>query len=1080
MFDDTDSTYSKIRSNASVDDIPDDFDSVSIRLASALEIKDRAKRTACKLRGTEDTTWPCPEKDTCDCGEVKSAEMMNYRSVRPEPEGLFCEAIFGPERDYCCHCGKYRRMKPDGTICEICGVEVTNSRVRSERFGYIHLALPVAHIWFYKEIPSPLATFCGLTPRELERVLYADNFIVLEVTDSDCPLEPRQLLTECEHIAYTKKYKRGFRAGTCAIAIREVLRSVDLQVEVDKFKADLFITNSEQKKRKLNKQIKQFEGFIESKQVPEVMIMDMIPVIPAGLRPFVPLEDGRYATTDLNDLYRRIIERNNRMRGLIANDSPEVIIRHAHWMLQEAADSLFDNQRSRKRVTGPGNRRLKAMSDIFTGEHREFPRRLLANPLNYTAVSTIIVDPELKMYQCGLPKHMAIKLFEPFIVKKLLDHNYAQTAKRAKSIVQQVGVDSPVWNVLEEVIDVHPVLLNHQPTLHRLSVQTFMPTLVEGDAIRISPLVSEMFSPGRDNPNVTIRVPLTRAARIEARIRLLATRNIRKPANGKLITMPPLDAVLGLNFLTRTLPEHTADAKSLHHAYTHRVFDTIHGKSWYGRRYANLQEVVLAHVAGKLKLHESIQFFFTNKQEPILTTVGRAIFNQILPEGLEWIDKPANTRIPFFNNEVTTQTLTELVSQSLDAFDKPTTVSFLQRLQKLGFEYATRSGISPSINDKIPVNQLRGIADFNTTSIQAAYRDGLEIFTYFREAAGIRNSKVNSELTIPKAIALNKRLVNVAADVVVKEEDCGTRNAIQKFATENSSLAFKIDGRIAAEDIQHPITQEMLVDTGSLITPQTATLIEDAKITAVKVRSVLTCEAEHGICAKCYGTDLTNGTLVGLGVAIGIIAAQAIGELSIRPLLMSSCVHSGTTPDMVTGIPRLIQLFEAPKPKKMEASNPHGILKTGGTLIDGMYVEGEEAVWAYLVNEIQKVYEIESLNEKHTEVLVRQMSRKIRITDPGDTQFDLNEEIDKFQFYRANRQIYQNGGTRVKGEPILQGITKAALNTESFLLAASLKQPRKVLVDAAIQGKKDSLSGMRESAMAGKLIPVGTGFKGAP
>ena len=429
---------------------------------------------------------------------------------------------------------------------------------------------------------------------------------------------------------------------------------------------------------------------------------------------------------------------------------------------------------------------------------------------------------------------------------------------------------------------------------------------------------------------------------------------------------------------------------------------------------------------------------------------------------------------------MTTQTLTELINQFLDAFDKRTTVFFLQRLQKLGFEYATRSGISASISDKNLVTQMSGIADFNTTPIDAPSRDGLEAFTYFREAAGVRSSKVNNELTIPRAIALNKRLVNVAADVVVTEEDCGTRKAIRKFATESTNLAFKIDGRIAAENIQHPITQEMLVDIGSLITPHTATLIEAAKITAVKVRSVLTCEVEHGICAKCYGTDLTDSTLVGLGEAIGIIAAQAIGELSIRPLLMPSHVHGDITPDMVTGIPRLIELFEAPKRKKMESSNPHDILKTGGTLIDRMYVEGEEAVWAYLVNEIQKVYEAGSLNEKHTEVIVRQMSRKIRITEPGDTRFDLNEEIAKFQFHRENRQIYQNGGTRAKGEPILQGIALAALNTESFLLDASLRHPRKVLTEAAIQGKKDPLSGIRESVMAGKLIPVGPGFKGAP
>ena len=1059
-----------------------DFDSISIKIASSEQIKDLAKQTSCRHRnptGPANVPFICPEKGACRCGEVKKAETINYRSLRPEPEGLFCEAIFGPKKDWECNCGKYRRIKHKGVICDRCGVEIVHSGVRRERFGYIQLAVPVAHIWFSKGYPAVIGVFCGLSSRDIERVLYFEGFIVVEVNDPGCTLEVGQVLTEVEYFEHSNKHSGNFRAGTGAEIIREILSNIDLEEKIKELTEQRKKTASQQKRLKITKQLKQIADFAETGQRPEWMILDVIPVIPPDLRPLVPLGDGRFVSSDLNDLYRRVINQNNRLHKLIQLRSPYAILRSEARNLQEIVDALVDNWQCKRRALHQNNRPLKSFSDYFLGKYGHLRENWLPEHVDFSAVSTIIVDPELKMYQCGLPKHMVIELFEPFIAKKLLDHNYAQTVKRAKYIAQHVDVDSPVWNVLEDVIAIHPVLLNHRPTLDQLGMQAFMPILVEGDAIRISPRAWEMFNAGCDNPEVTVHVPITRAARIEAKIRLLAIRNIRKPANGKLITVPQPDAVLGLNFLTRTLPEHAADAKSLHHAYTHRVFDTIRGKSWYGRRYMNPHEVVLAHEVGKLKLHESIQLFFRNKQEPILTTVGRVIFNQILPEDLEWIDKPANTRIPFFNNEVTMQTLTELVSQSLDAFDKSTTVSFLQRLQKLGFEYATRSGISPSISDKSPVTQMSGIADFNTTPVHVAYRDRLEIFTYFREAAGVRNSKVNSELTIPKAVALNKRLVNVAADVVVKEEDCGTRNAIRKFATESTNLAFKIDGRIAAEDIQHPTTQEMLVNTGSLITPHIATLIEDAKITAVKVRSVLTCETEHGICAKCYGTDLTDSTLVGLGEAIGIIAAQAIGELSIRPLLMPSRVHGNTTPDMVTGIPRLIELFEVPKPKKMESSNPHGILKTGGTLIDGMYVEGEEAIWAYLVNEIQKVYEPGSLNEKHTEVIVRQMSQKIRITEPGDTQFDLNEEIDKLQFHGTNRQIYQNGGTRAKGEPILQGITKAALNTESFLLAASLKQPRKVLVDAAIQGKKDSLSGMRESAMAGKLIPVGPGFKGS-
>ena len=1064
-------------------DTSGDFDSISIKIASSDQIKDLAQQTSCGRRNpteTADVPFMCPEKGTCTCGEVKKAETINYRSLRPEPEGLFCEAIFGPQKDWECNCGKYRHIRHKGLICDRCGVEVTQQSVRRDRFGYIELAAPVAHIWFSKGYPSTIGTFCELSLRDVERVLYFEVFIVVEVTDPNCPLEPRQILTETEYIKLKKKYQEAFRAGTGAEVIREILCTINIETKINACEDALLTTNNQQKKRKLTKQLSLYESFAESGQQPEWMIMGVIPVIPPALRSMRSIGNGRFLTSHLNDLYRKVINRNNRLRKLIQLGSPEVTLRNEKRILQENVDALFDNGWNGKYVKGPDNRTLKSLSKNLRGKYGRFRQSLLGKHVDYSAISPIIVDPELEIHQCGLPKQIAVKLFKPFIIKKLIDHNYAVTIKRAKDIATRVDVDSPIWKVLEDVTAVHPVLLNHQPTLHRLSMQAFMPILVEGDAIRIPPLVWEMFNASCDNSEIIVHVPITEAARIEARIRLLATRNIRKPTNGKLITVLLPDAVLGLNFLTKTLPGHIADAKALCQAYTHQVFDRIHGKPWYGRRYANLHEVVLAHEAGKLKLHDSIQLFLSSKQVPILTTVGRVIFNQILPEGLEWIDRPANTRIPFFNNEVTTQTLTELINQSLNVFDKRTTVSLLQRLQKLGFEYATHIGISPNIGDKNSVTEMGGIADLNTTPTHATYRDGLEVFAYFREAAGIRNSKVNSKLTIPKVIALNKRLVDVAADVVVTEEDCGTRKAIQKFATESTNFAFKIHGRIAAEDIKHPITEEMLADTGSLITPHAAVLIEEAKITAVRVRSVLTCETEHGICAKCYGTDLTDGTLVGLGGAIGIIAAQAIGELSIRPLLMPPHVHGDTTLDMVTSIPRLIELFEVPKRKKMESSNPHRILKTGGALIDGMYVEGEEAVWAYLVNEIQKVYKTRSLNEKHTEVIVRQMSRKIRITEPGDSQFDLNEEIDKIEFHGVNRQIYQNGGTRAKGEPILQGITLAALNTESFLVSASLRHPRKVLTEAAIQGKKDLLSGIRESVMAGKLIPVGSGFKRGP
>ena len=1057
-----DDPLKKLIPTCAIDDWPDNFDSVSIRIASASEIKDRAKRTACKLRGTEGAVWPCPKRETCDCGEVKKAETINYRSLRPEPEGLFCEAIFGPQKDWECSCGRYKRIKHKGTVCKNCGVEVVDSRVQRGRFGYIPLAFPVAHIWFSKTFPSPIATLCELSQHQLDRILYNEAFIVLDVTDPDCPLEPRQLLSETEYTVYSDKYPGGFQADTCAGAIRKILRSIDLQTELDKLKASVLITSSDQKKRKLNKQIKQVEAFITSKQRPEAMIMDVIPVSPSALRPLIPIGFGRYATPDCNDLYRRIINRNNRIRKLIRLNTTGAILRNEHRMLQEAADSFFDNQRSPGRVTGQGNRVLKSVTQSLSGNYGTFRQERRGKSVDYSGRGVIVPDPELRPYQCGLPKSLAVKLFEPFIIRKLQDYNYAQTCKRAKFLATHVDSASPVWEVLDRVIDQHPILLSSRSTFHRIGIQAFMPILVEGEAIRVPPHVYSLFTPDSESDKVIVHVPLTVNARLEARLRMRATRNIRNPANGRSTMSPHPDIVSGLNFLTRTSPEHTADAETLHQAYIDQIFGAIQDKPWFHRRYANLHEVILAHESGKLKLHDSIQFFCTGTREPILTTVGRAIFSQILPQGLEWQDKYVNVRVPFFNDEATSEALAELLNQSFNLLDTRLTVFFFQELQKLGFKYATLSGVTGSIKDhKIPTS----------------HQDGLGAVDYFKAATRVRNSNVNKFTAIPKATALNRQFVNVASDVLITEDDCGTRNAIWKFATENNHLAFKIRGRTTIRNIRHPITQEIIVGTGSLITPQAANVIENVNIKTVRVRSVLTCETENGICAKCYGTDLTDGVLIAPGQAIGLIAAQSIAELNMQPILTRRHIQSDNTLNITTGISRLIELFEVPKPKKDDIINPHHILKTGNITINGVLIEGEEAVWTYLIDEIQKVYPIGSLNDKHIEIIVRQMSRKIRITEPGDTQFSFNEEIEKVQFHSENQKICQNGGAPAEGKPILQGIAKAALNTESFLLTASLKQPRKVLTDAAIQGRKDPLSGIRENVMAGKLIPVGTGFK---
>ena len=1068
-------------------DMPNDFDSVSIKIASSTDIKNRAKQTACKMRCTEGATWPCPERGKCDCGEVKKAETINYRSFRPEPEGLFCEAIFGPQKDWECNCGKYKQIKHKGMICDRCGVEVTHSLVRRGRFGYIQLAAPVAHIWFSKALPSPLAMLCGLSFPQLERVLYDEAFIVIEVTDPACPLEPRHLLTETEYVKYSEKYQGNFRAGTCAGAICEILRSVDLQAELDTLKAALSITKSKQKRRKLTKQIKQVENFSKSQQRPELMITDVIPVFPAGLRMLVPLGDGRFVTSDINDLYRRILNRNNYLRKLMQFNSPEVILRNEKRQLQKVVDELFDNQRNPGRIKAGAKRRLKSFTDHLSGKYGRFRQDKQGKFVDYSGCAVIVPDPELKPDQCGLPKSLAVELFHPFILKKLQDCNYAQTIRRAKmmtgnvialDILERVGTiliarranvmtsnvasDSPVWEVLEDTINQHPILLSSQSSSYRQRIQAFMPILVEGEAIRVSPLVYKIFNADDNGSEVTVHVPITVASRIEARLCLLVTHNMRNPSSGKPVMLPPLDAVLGLNFLTRASSEHIADAKALHKAYISQVFEPLHGKSWYRRRYTNLQEVVFAYEAGKLELHDSIQLSLSSKQVPILTTVGRVIFNQILPPDLEWIDEYTNTRIPFFNDEVTEATLTEPLTQSFDTSEKYGIVSFLDKLQKLGFEYATRSGSSLTLKDC-----------FQSTSD----RDGLDVIDYFSTATRFRNRNTHRTIALRKTMDLNRSLVNVASDVVITEEDCGTRRSLSKFASENSMLAAKISGRTAAENIRHPITKEILVDTGALISPQASTLINNVNIKAVKVYSVLTCETAHGVCAKCYGTDLSKGISVDFGKPIGSIAAQSISELNMQPLLIPPDCHADIPPDFVARIRCLIELFEVPKPKKEDITSPHHILKTGSPFTKGVHIKGEEATWTYLINEIQKVYPAESLNDKHLEVIVRQMSRKIRITERGDTQFSLNEEIDKLQFHRENQKIYKNGGVRAQSEPILQGITKATLNTESFLVAASLKQPRKVLVDAAIQGKKDPLSGIKESVMTGKLIPAGTGFK---
>ena len=1001
------------------------FDSISIKIASPDQIKDSAKQTSCKRRNASEPTegpFICPEKGTCSCGEVKKAETINYRSFRPEPEGLFCEAIFGPQKDWECNCGKYKRIKHKGMICDRCGVEITQQRVRRDRLGYIQLAAPVSHIWYFKGLPSRIGVFCGgLSSRDVERVLYFEGFIVVEVTDPECPLEVGQVLTEVEYVEHSNKHWGGFRAGTGAEVIREILSGIDLEEKVKELTQELEETTSHQKKLKVAKQLKQMADFAEAEQRPEWMILDVIPVIPPDLRPLVPLEGGRFATSDLNDLYRRVINRNNRLRKLIQLRSPEVILRNEKRMLQEAVDAFFDNGRHGRRVTGPGNRPLKSLAEVLKGKIGRFRQNLLGKRVDYSGRSVIVVGPELGLHQCGIPKRMAVELFKPFIIERLQAYGYTQTIKRAKHIAEHVDSDSPVWEVVEEVIADHPVLLNRPPTLHRLGIQAFLPVLVEGKSIRIPPLVCKAFNADFDGDQMAVHVPLTVEAQAEAKLLMLSSHNILKPSHGSPIAVPELDMVLGPSFLTKTLAAHAEDAALLHEAYTRgdaSAFEALQDKPWYHRRFAHSEDVITAHAAGQLKLHDSVQLFSLSDEgvkitEPILTTVGRVIFNEVLPSELVWEDEHSQQHIHFFNAEAGGRELSDLIHRCFNELGTRITTEVLENVQTLAFEYATLSGISPGITDYITPNSRNDLVNtakaeiedllegapatesdeseneqiriwlnakdkiedemfetlpqietalvergdprkvhpyvdhngleiddktvegFSPVHIMAdsgararkdpfmqisafvglkakqdgnvlippigtstaregdsdlpnyfcSYREGLDVLDYFNSTYGSRKGLVDTALKTAHSGYLTRRLVDVAQDVRVTSEDCHTLNSIQKFATKGGDLAFKISGRTAAKDIVHPETGDVLVPANAIISTQMAEDIEDlaektedSGIKVVNVRSVLTCQNSEGVCAKCYGNDLTTNNLVNVGEAVGIIAAQSIGE----------------------------------------------------------------------------------------------------------------------------------------------------------------------------------------------------------
>lgn len=1304
----------------------DSFDQISIRIASPEVIKSWSR------------------------GEVKKPETINYRTFKPEKDGLFCERIFGPSRDYECYCGKYKRIKYKGIVCDRCGVEVTHSRVRRERMGHIELAAPVVHVWFWKVLPSRIGTLLNLTIRELERVIYYEEFIVID--PGETPLKKKELLTEAKYQEMRAKYGNKFKAKMGAEAIRELLKELDLNKMAKELKNTIKQMPIERIPKKMIKRLNIIEEFRRSGNKPEWMILDVLPVIPPDLRPLVPLEGGRFATSDLNDLYRRVINRNNRLKKLIELKAPEIILRNEKRMLQEAVDALFENGRHGRPVLGHGNRPLKSLADMLKGKQGRFRQNLLGKRVDYSGRSVIVVGPELKLYECGLPKIMALELFEPFILRKLRERGHVHTIKSARKLIEKATEE--VWDILEDVIRDHPVLLNRAPTLHRLSIQAFQPKLIEGKAIQIHPLVCPPFNADFDGDQMAVHVPLSVEAQMESRLLMLSSNNIFSPAHGGPLVSPTQDIVLGLYYISKEKD----------------------GQLGEGKIFADIEEVLYAYADREVALHAKIKLKVGDKI--IDTTVGRCIFNSILPDGF-----------PFVNAVMDKGKISEVIKEVYSKFGHDESVKLLDRMKNLGFEYATIAGISMGIDDLTIPSQKEAILKkayqevqkveneykkgfitdgerynkvidiwthatdaiedatfeemdkFNPTFMMAdsgargsrqqirqlcgirglmakpsgeiiehpitsSFREGLTVLEYFISTHGARKGLADTALKTADAGYLTRRLVDVAQDVMVVEEDCGTVNGIFVSAIIEGDevvvpLRERIVGRIACDNIVDIVTDEIIVKAGEEITEEKAIKIEELGIEKIKIRSVLTCETKDGVCRKCYGRNLATGKLVELGEAVGIIAAQSIGEpgtqltmrtfhiggtatriieqsyvqarydgyikyhnlrtaekekgyvvlnrngqisindetgrelerfalpqgafvkfkdgdaikkgeifaewdpytspiltevsgkvryedidlehtvkeeydevsghtrlvvieykgeyhpqililneeetevLGFYPLppgaiilakdgqkvtagdvLAKTARKLVKTRDITGGLPRVAELFEARKPKNpaiiseidgivefgpfkkgqrkiivrsetgmvKEYTIPHGkhlnvyrgdYVEAGTPLTDGplvlqdiLNVCGEKKLQEYLINEIQEVYRLQGvkINDKHIEIIIRQMLRKVRIEDPGDTNFMYGEEVDKFIFREENERVMKKGGKPAIGSLILQGISKASLTTESWISAASFQETTRVLTEAACAGKVDRLKGLKENVIVGHLIPAGTGF----
>ena len=1152
-------------------------------------------------------------------GEVKKPETINYRTLKPEKDGLFCERIFGPTKDWECHCGKYKRVRYKGVVCDRCGVEVTRSKVRRERMGHIELAAPVSHIWYFKGIPSRMGLVLDMSPRALEEVIYFASYVVTDVGQST--LEKKQLLSEKEYRTYREKFGNKFQASMGAEAIRKLLSDIDTEKEVEALKEELKTAQGQRRTRAI-KRLEVLEAFRNSGNEPSWMILDVLPVIPPELRPMVQLDGGRFATSDLNDLYRRVINRNNRLKRLLDLGAPSIIVQNEKRMLQEAVDALIDNGRRGRPVTGPGNRPLKSLSHMLKGKQGRFRQNLLGKRVDYSGRSVIVVGPNLKMYQCGLPKEMAIELFKPFVMKELVGKGLAHNIKSAKRKIERLQPE--VWDVLESVIKEHPVLLNRAPTLHRLGIQAFEPTLVEGRAIRLHPLVCTAYNADFDGDQMAVHVPLSAEAQAEARLLMLAAQNILNPKDGKPVVTPSQDMVLGNYYLTLERE----------------------GAVGEGMIFNDTNEALVAYQNGYVHLHSRVAVnagslgnpTFSEEQNNMLlmTTVGKLIFNEILPKTFPYINEPTQENLEVKTSErffvekganvvdrIKAQPIIDpfkkgylgkIIAEVFKRFKITETSKMLDRMKDLGFKYSTKAGITVGVADIVVLEEKKQIiidaqtkvdnvmkqfrrglitederydrvisiwsaakdeiqaklmksldrrnpifmmsdsgargnaSNFTQLAgmrglmanpagriielpIKSSFREGLTVLEYFISTHGARKGLADTALKTADSGYLTRRLVDVAQDVIVRDDDCGTDRGLLVGALREGTetierLEERLVGRYARKTIKHPETGEVIVPENGLITEDLAKYIEDVGIEQVWIRSAFTCNTRHGVCKKCYGRNLATGQEVEVGEAVGIIAAQSIGEPGTQ-LTMRTFHTGGVAGDDITqGLPRIQEIFEARNPKglahiseidgyvadisegkdkqqiiviegeveKREYAVPYTSrlkvavsdnVKRGQELTEGsidpkelLKVKDTLAVQEYLLKEVQKVYRMQGveIGDKHIEVMVRQMLRKIRVVDAGETSVLPGTLLDIHQFTDANTSALLEGKTPATGRPVLLGITKASLETDSFLSAASFQETTRVLTDAAIKGKRDELLGLKENVIIGKLVPAGTGM----